>query len=111
MNVVPKRARMTVITRDSKYSRAVDFLKAASAMYLARFLIPSPEPLQCVLCCGLLRSLLRQAYATGHELSIYLNLDREQFLVVGSFFAGNDIFCPAELRGLQPLLKTCFEVR
>src|SRR5207244_3083333 len=111
MNVVPKRARITVITSDSKYSRAVDFLKATSAIVCQRlgwFFPARPEPFQSMARGRLLRCFFRQTRAPGHWLSINHNFNCKQFLVVGTFFTCHDVFGAPEMSRLQLFLKLGF---
>src|SRR6188768_1663687 len=68
MNVVPNNARITVITSDSKYSRAVDFVNVGSVIRQVLFL--RVDLRQRLFCGSLLRSLFRQSDAAGNDLAI-----------------------------------------
>src|SRR6516225_6503386 len=90
MNVVPKSARITVITSDSKYSRAVDFLKTASAI-LDCFLLPRADTLESLLRGGLFGRFLSQTYTAGGRLAINNNVNSKQFLMIRSSLTGHNI--------------------
>src|SRR5215467_8868225 len=114
INVVPKSARMTVITSDSKYSRAVDFLKAASTIFCQRlrwFFVAGPDPLQRVPRGRLLCCFLRQAGPMSHGFAINHNLNSKQLLVIRSLFTCHSVFGTPEMTRLQLLLKLGLKVR
>src|SRR5262249_52033191 len=114
MNVVPNNARMTVITSDSKYSRAVDFLKATSAIFCQRLrwvFLARPKTFQSMPGGSLLCRFLCQALSTSHILAVNHNVYRKELLVVRSFFAGDDIFGVSQMTSLQLFLKLRLEVR
>src|SRR6266699_64961 len=101
MKVVPKSARMTVITSDSKYSRGVDFLKVASAICLARanphalldcLLLPGPNSFEGFPRGGLLGRFLRQTDPPSYGFVVNDNFHRKQFLMIGPFLAGDHVF-------------------
>src|SRR5262249_49665754 len=102
MKVVPKRARMTVMTSDSKYSRAVDFLNVISVI-CAVFLFVSFQSLKRVPRRCLFRRLLSQTDSMSNRLTADIDFHRKQFLMIRPRFTGNPILCVLRI-GLQPLL-------
>src|SRR5438093_12328180 len=101
MNVVPNSARITVITKDSKYSRGVDFLNVVSAIEYSLQSLPGRRLFGC---------FLGQTESLGDRLAINKHFDGKYFLVVGSFFAPENIIgVPAVLR-LELLLKRTLDI-
>src|SRR5213593_1598840 len=101
MNVVPNSARITVMTKDSKYSRAVDFLNAASAIGYSLQSLPRRRLFGC---------LLGQTESFGDRFASNKHLDSKYFLMVRSFFATENVIrAPAILR-LQLLLEGGLEI-
>jgi hypothetical protein len=69
MNVVPNRAKITVIVSDSKYSRAVDFLNV-SPLISGQIL---DRPFRRCLFGG----AFRQAYPTSNDSALHFHFDGE----------------------------------
>src|SRR5262245_52049756 len=114
MNVVPNNARMTVITSDSKYSRAVDFLKATSTIFCQRLrwvFLARPKAFQSMPCGSLLCRFLCQARSTSHTLAVNHEVYRKELLVIRPLFDRHRIFNVSQMAGLQLFLKLRLKVR
>src|SRR5215471_12800871 len=114
MKVVPKSARITVMTRDSKYSRTVDLVNVASEASLVSvicqvFLLLGIQLLQRLPCSGLFGRLSCQANASGNDFPSKFNIDGKQFFVIRPGFADGQI-SDAEPVRLRALLQRRLEV-
>src|SRR4051812_24523524 len=105
MNVVPNKARITVMTRDSKYSRGVDLRYVSSVIISSRF-----ELVQSLPCRSLFGGFLGEAQSARKWLAVHDDIHRKQLFVVWSGLATHHVIRSLQLPCLNLLLQRRFEI-